>query len=121
MRFPLAWLCLLIALAGPLMDLSRRAYGFGLSLEEMGQTLYESADEEADEAADRDTLSSLAIATANGAHAFDPLGSSDFIYWDAVPLGEQVHVFEVARYRLAPGPRPPTSPQRRASLQIFLF
>lgn len=52
MRRHATWLCLLIALASPLASEARVAYGLGLSLAEIGQNLYESAEEEADEAYD---------------------------------------------------------------------
>lgn len=121
MRLPLAWLCLLLALAGPLLDQSRRAYGFGLSLEELGQNRYESADEEADEDVAGDALTILAIASPHGLHPSDLRGWDGVICWGELPLFDHAQVFEVVRYRHASGQDPPTAPQRQASLQIFLF
>ncbi len=119
---PLAWLCLLLALAGPLVSEARVAYGLALSAAEIGRSVIESTQEEADEDYDgQDAVTVIAKAPVGLDSLLTPPAAFD--------LAASPPSFDLCppETRLVP-PRhgrwswpPPTAWQRHALLQVFLF
>jgi hypothetical protein len=123
MRHPVAWLCLLIALASPLASQAKAAYGLALWLSEIGHNVLESPQEEEDEAYDGHDLLAL---TASAHVGID--GSSQGLTpaFDLPPPSPNsfLAAFDVGLV-LRPHGRvywpPPTLSRRLASLQTFLL
>jgi hypothetical protein len=122
MRRQATWLCLGIALAGPLASEARLAYGLAMSLAELGQNLYESAEEDADE--DYDGHELLAV-TVNAPLEIDPLTALPRAFDFLTP--ESLHDLPPASSYLVRNRHgqslwpPPTARTRHALLQTFLI
>lgn len=122
MRRATTWLCLLIALASPLLSQAKVAYGFGASLAEIGQTALESAQEVADELDDGHeviTLAASAPVGINSPSAFSPTFDALILL---TPSSLLPSAFAAVRERHGQWYwPPPTARQRHALLQVFLF
>jgi hypothetical protein len=122
MRRRATWPCLLIALAGPLVSEARVAYGLASSLAEIGQNLYESAEEDADEDYDGHELVAVTVNAPPEIDALTALpGVFDFLtpglLRDLPPASSSL-----VRHRHGQSQwPPPTAQKRHALLQTFLI
>lgn len=122
MRQWTAWLCILIALASPVVSQAKVAYGLALSITELGRNILESTQEEEDEDYDgRDVVALAADAPASlDAVTFLP-ASLDALPGLPPPVLAPV-ACPVARLRHGQWRwPPPTAQERHALLQTFLF
>jgi hypothetical protein len=122
MRRRATWLCLWIALAGPLASEAKLASGLALSLAEIGQNLYESAAEDADE--DYNGHELLAV-TVNAPPEIDTLTALPRVLDFLTPgflLDLPPAASSLVRHRHGQSPwPPPTAQKRHALLQTFLI
>jgi hypothetical protein len=122
MRRPVTWLCLSIALAGPLASEARAACGLALSLAEIGQNLYESAEEDAAEDYDGHEFMAITANAQAGIAVFAELPSPLDILTLVPRLELPPSAFHAVRHRHGLWQWPPaTAQERHALLQTLLL
>lgn len=121
MRRLMAWLCLFIALAGPLASQARVAHGFILSRAEIGSNVLESGQEIEDEDYDgRDTIAVVAHLDAGPGVGLDLSLPMAIVAIAPTPIAGPVDTHADRRPGGWKWP-PPTALERCALLQTLLI
>ncbi len=122
MRRFVAWLCLIIALAGPLASQARIAYGLLLSRSEIGLNILESGQEVDDEEYDgRDMVAVFAHFDAGPVGSIDLSLPLDLSFLIPAPITSPSESREAGRCQSRWKWPPPTARERCALLQTLLI
>ncbi|MBX6312871.1 MAG: hypothetical protein IRY99_08145 [Isosphaeraceae bacterium] len=122
MRRVAAWLCLFIALAGPLVSQAKIAYGIALAVSEIGRNVLESSQEVADEDYDGHDLVTIMAHADAGLDDLQALSLPfDLLALVPLPIIFPSDSHAVERWHGQWKWPPPTAQQRCTLLQVFLI